>query len=685
MSTYQGSNNQSYTTIEPPLGKGGEGSVYTIQGKPSLVAKVFTAGFRTETKKRKLLAMLSKPMSSQTVAWPQDVIFENGTFVGYTMRKLDKPKDLNEVYDPSGQLKSLGLRNRVLIAQNLCASIYTVHQAGQVCGDLNPKNIQVEPDFRVTLVDTDSYHFTGENSRLFKCNVGREEYLPVEIQTKMKNGYTLDTAPQPTFSQESDLFALAIHIFALVMNGCHPFSTAVSNIAIKRNPSVTNPQPQENIASGSTPFFVTKSGLTVPTYAPQITALPQVIQDLFQKAFCGGHLNPKARPSSKEWYDALGQWLRTIPAAAPALAPNTVAGRAASPVQAFQFPAPASYQPVPTSSYTTPSYHQQASSSYRNTASSSNNVGKIVAIIIGTIAVLAAIVLGIIAATGGFSAVTHTVYSWQLSEEEEGVGGWNSHPHIFDSPVEHCTGFTLGHIITSSEPVDFIDELVHTDFDVYVYEVTADDTGEWAKVWTFTSGGENELVHANVSFSERDISKVLTVPVRTGVGKSGSTFYSTTKINEIETSNPTDDVAYAYRSANDKELVGGWNSNSNDFDTPIMHCKGVTLTHIISGTEPDDIISEFVRGKFDVYVYEIYEEGSDSLATGEWVKVRTFRAGDVDEEKTISISFRKRTISKVMVVPADSVEGLETLYTSFEIQSVKTKYHTMRVVEIDLT
>jgi len=362
MATYQGNKGQSYATIEPALGKGGEGSVYSIQGRADLVAKVFTDSFRTEKKKRKLLVMLAKPITSSAVAWPQDVIFENGKFVGYVMRKLNRPKDLNEIYDPSGPLKSLKLRPRVLMAQNLCAAIYAVHQAGQVCGDLNPKNIQVEPDYRVTLVDTDSYHLTGTDGKLFSCSVGREEYLPAEIQKKLKIGHTLDTAPQPTFSRESDLFALAIHIFALVMNGCHPFSTAVSPIAIKKQPSITNPQPQENIASGSSPFFVSKPGLTIPTYAPQITVLPKAIQDLFVKAFCDGHVTPGARPSSKEWYDALGQWLKTISDSSPALAPATPA----------VMPAPTlTYTPAP---YTPPVIQPAVPASSHSSLSSKSTV-----------------------------------------------------------------------------------------------------------------------------------------------------------------------------------------------------------------------------------------------------------------------------------------------------------------------
>ena len=58
MATYEGKSGQLYTTIEPCLGKGGEGAVYSIVRMPSFVLKVYAAGKATETRHRKLLAML---------------------------------------------------------------------------------------------------------------------------------------------------------------------------------------------------------------------------------------------------------------------------------------------------------------------------------------------------------------------------------------------------------------------------------------------------------------------------------------------------------------------------------------------------------------------------------------------------------------------------------------------------
>ncbi len=301
-----------YETIEPAIGKGGEGSVYRISGMPKNVLKVFIDKNRTESRHKKLLAMIASSMPQnalQQVTWPIDVVYQNGQFVGYVMPMVNNNEDLNVMYSDK---YNCTLSEKITIAMNLCSAINSVHNAEQVCGDLNPKNISVDPQHAlVTLVDTDSYHITEKNgNRIYRCEVGLPEYLPREIQEKMKNGQDLRNAPLPTFTKYTDLFALAVHIFALLMNGCHPFACAVNNnvnIAplTTSQASITAPQPIDNICTGFFPFFTKKSGITTPKYAPEFDALPRNIKDLFIKAFVDGHSNPQVRPDTVEWYNAL--------------------------------------------------------------------------------------------------------------------------------------------------------------------------------------------------------------------------------------------------------------------------------------------------------------------------------------------------------------------------------------------
>lgn len=180
---YIGKNGSSYSIVEPALGKGGEGSVYKINLMPDYVAKIFIENKRTESRHRKLLAMIDTPLSTsamQQITWPVDVLYENGAFVGYVMPAIKGIEELNVMY--SDKYKCT-LSKYITIAKNLCAAINSVHNAGQVCGDLNTKNIGVDPrSARVTLVDTDSYHITDKKTnREYRCEVGLPEYLAREI------------------------------------------------------------------------------------------------------------------------------------------------------------------------------------------------------------------------------------------------------------------------------------------------------------------------------------------------------------------------------------------------------------------------------------------------------------------------------------------------------------------------
>ena len=314
---FQGKSGTTYITVDPALGSGGEGTIYGLERMPDKVAKVYRKDKRNTTRERKLIAMIASPLTPEAmkqVAWPIDVIYQNNQFVGFIMPRIVFGEDLNVMYDYNGKYKNATLSTRIAIARNLCAAVNAVHNAGQICGDFNPKNINVNPtNGIITLVDTDSYHITDQSGKVYRCEVGLPPYLAKEIQDISKNGKNLANATLPTYSLETDHFALAVHIFQLLMNGCLPFATAVissgnyasSFYQTNAQTSVANPQPSENISSGSSPFFSNIPGLTIPVYAPPLTVLPKEMQDLFKRAFVAGHLNPNERPTPVEWFHAL--------------------------------------------------------------------------------------------------------------------------------------------------------------------------------------------------------------------------------------------------------------------------------------------------------------------------------------------------------------------------------------------
>ena len=285
---------------------GGEGQIFNINGHSGKVAKLYRQGKITPERERKLIKMIMEPPSQDAldqIAWPLDILYSNGQAVGFVMRKFKQSEILNVVYEygSSSNYPEIPWGNKIRIAKNLCAVLDAVHEAGHICGDLNPKNIGVDPNTgHIIFWDTDSYHITDGNT-VYRCNVGVSEYLPREVQVKMRNGFDLVDAPLPTFSQDSDNFALALHIFQLLMNGCHPFACT----CLPSADSVVLPDTSDSILNDECPFLLNIPGRKIPSYAPPIDILPDEIQKLFKLAFVDGHTTPSARPSAETWYYAL--------------------------------------------------------------------------------------------------------------------------------------------------------------------------------------------------------------------------------------------------------------------------------------------------------------------------------------------------------------------------------------------
>jgi serine/threonine protein kinase len=303
---YIGKNGMSYNLSATPFATGGEGEIYNVVGNTRLVAKIYKSGKADTTREHKLIKMLGNPPKRKVlsqIAWVQDVLYENGHFVGFVMPKLSVNEDLNIIYEyDSSKYANMSWEKKIIIAENLCAVLNSVHDAGHVCGDLNPKNISVDPNTgEIVLLDTDSYH-VNDGNKTYRCSVGIPEYLSVEVQNKMRGGQTLENANLPTFSKETDYFALAIHIFQLLMNGTHPFTCATIP---NGQSSVVAPQPIDNIMKGVFPFVQSIPNARIPSYSPPITILPRGLQILFKRAFVEGHKTPSQRPTPIEWHTAL--------------------------------------------------------------------------------------------------------------------------------------------------------------------------------------------------------------------------------------------------------------------------------------------------------------------------------------------------------------------------------------------
>lgn len=303
--TLKGLSGRSYQLAAESLGSGGEGGVYSVLNAPDRTAKIYHANRISQEQEQKLRVMYSRqpdPSVLTQVAWPLDLLYDGGgNFRGFLMPRLDTTNELGDIYAYPPTL-NIPYGSKLIIAQNICAVISAAHDAGYVFGDFNPRNIGVNINTGlVAFFDTDSYHITS-GGRTYRCTVGTDGYIAPELLKKCAP-YKNDAyvrAPLPTFTRETDNFALAIHIFRLLMNGFTPFS------GVKETDTSSSPSPGLGNEAVARDNYCFKPGnRPLSAAVPPLEILPRQIANLFTRAFVHGRIDPAQRPNALEWHAAL--------------------------------------------------------------------------------------------------------------------------------------------------------------------------------------------------------------------------------------------------------------------------------------------------------------------------------------------------------------------------------------------
>ena len=321
---YSGLLATQYLLERSPLGGGGEGNVYRVvsDGTNKNVAKIYHVGKSTKELEDKLKYMVNNPpdLSVQNqVAWPLDVLYDNNRkFCGFVMPELSINAELKDVYKYPSTV-GLSAKEKVIIAANICVVISAVHKAGYVFGDFNPRNIGVDKNIgKVVFLDTDSYHvFDTIKNKYYRCKVCADGYAAPELLEACAshmasypndNKQLYEKIPLPTFTKKTDDFALAIHIFKLLMNGYTPFGGIIETVTA----SQASPK-QGNAAIHHNEYSFRPGYKPMSPAVPSLDIFPQEIVDLFTRAFLVvSSINPSQRPTSIEWYQALIRYESTL-------------------------------------------------------------------------------------------------------------------------------------------------------------------------------------------------------------------------------------------------------------------------------------------------------------------------------------------------------------------------------------
>lgn len=289
-------------SVGQALGKGGEGTVFALQGDEEHVVKVYHNEPSPQTAE-KLTAMVA--LANQQLvglsAWPTSLIYHCRTrrLAGFSMPRINGCLPIQQLYNPRQRLQrfphaSWGFQVRT--ARNLAAAFDEVHKAGCLVGDVNERNIQVSAHALVRLVDCDSFQIYA-NGKHYLCEVGVPHYIPPELQGHSLHGLVR--------TQNHDRFGLAVLIYQLLFVGRHPYQ---GRYLASDDPSFEQLIREYRFAQGP----LAKSwAMAPPPHVPTFVDIPFSLGELFRQSFeRGSQSDSRPRPSS--WLSELEQLERSL-------------------------------------------------------------------------------------------------------------------------------------------------------------------------------------------------------------------------------------------------------------------------------------------------------------------------------------------------------------------------------------
>jgi DNA-binding helix-hairpin-helix protein with protein kinase domain len=304
------------------LARGGEGTVYSIEGDGASVAKIYHRE-RTEqleqlpARAKKLAAMLDNPPRTLTIrmsqavlpllAWPTHIIDgDDKNFSGFQMPLVVRDKtvsvSLSKYLGEMNQRRELVenelcLPSRLTLCRSLAGIIADLHSQNHFVIDFKPDNLRV---FRGTCIpcflDTDSFSIEAKGGERFPASAITPEYTCPELLAG-EGGMNTQGANQ-------DLFALAVMLFQILNNNIHPFIGKRHDLAAGDDDLL-----KDRIRLGLYAYGLKANPRIDPVVGSDHDFLPQATRKLFDRALSG--TQPQNRPTAKQWKDHFNHFLRS--------------------------------------------------------------------------------------------------------------------------------------------------------------------------------------------------------------------------------------------------------------------------------------------------------------------------------------------------------------------------------------
>ena len=289
--------------IGQEVGRGGEGSVWSMAGAPGQVAKFyFKPVDQDQARKLETMCRLKSDSLLRIAAWPTELLKPDASSqpVGLLMPRVRGYQQAHLLYTPKSRRTSFPEAQFPFIlhaSTNIARAFATVHEAGQVVGDVNHGNLLISNEAMVALIDCDSFEISDGQS-CFPCLVGVPTYTPPELQGRSFQGVRR--------TKQHDAFGLAVLIFHMLFLGRHPFA------GIFRHGSA-----DKTIEEAIREFrfaYLPDNRLTEmepPPSIPVLAEFPADLGQLFVRAFSREGATGR-RPAAHEWIAPLDGLSRNL-------------------------------------------------------------------------------------------------------------------------------------------------------------------------------------------------------------------------------------------------------------------------------------------------------------------------------------------------------------------------------------
>ncbi len=156
----------------------------------------------------------------KVAAWPTKLLNAqaSGNPQGLLMPRISGYQEAHLLYTPKSRRINFPEAQLPFILHasiNAARAFATVHDAGQVIGDVNHGNLLISNHATVALIDCDSFEI-NDGKTVFPCLVGVPTYTPPELQGQSFRGVRR--------TAQHDAFGLAVLLFHMIFLGRHPFA-----------------------------------------------------------------------------------------------------------------------------------------------------------------------------------------------------------------------------------------------------------------------------------------------------------------------------------------------------------------------------------------------------------------------------------------------------------------------------